>query len=126
SLFFVGVVGAIALLVYLRLHGTTLLERRLQGWLAAHGWKASVARILLGFARGVQTIRTWGELALAVIYSALHWFGVLVIYVWISHSFGGTLATIGFGDALLVLGFTLAGSAVQLPGVGGGSQLACF
>jgi hypothetical protein len=27
---------------------------------------------------------------------------------------------------LLVLAFTMVGSAVQLPGVGGGSQLACF
>ena len=126
SVLFVGVVGAVVVLVYLRLHGTAMLERRLQGWLAAHGWRAGIARIVLGFARGVQTIRTWGELALAVFYSTLHWFGVLVIYVWVSHSFGGRLATIGLGDALLVLGFTMVGSAVQLPGVGGGSQLACF
>src|ERR1700731_3902198 len=37
SLLFGGVVGAVVLLVYLRLHGTALLERRLQGWLARHG-----------------------------------------------------------------------------------------
>ncbi|PYU68702.1 MAG: hypothetical protein DMG49_15365 [Acidobacteria bacterium] len=30
------------------------------------------------------------------------------------------------GDAMLVLAFTLVGSAVQLPGVGGGSQVASF
>ena len=34
--------------------------------------------------------------------------------------------TIGFGDALLILAFTMVGSAIQLPGVGGGSQVACF
>ena len=118
----IGVVGGIAVLVYLRLHGTTLLERGLQGWLAAHGWKAGVARIVLGFARGVQTIRTWGDLALTVFYSTAHWFLVLLIYVWVSHSFGGKLATIGLGDALLILAFTMVGSAVQVPGVGGGSQ----
>jgi glycosyltransferase 2 family protein len=126
SLLFVGVLVAIAVLVYLRLHGTALLERRLQGWRSAGGWKSRVAGIVLGFARGVQTIRTWRELALAVLYSALHWVGVALIYVWISHSLGGRLATIGLGDALLVLAFTMVGSAVQLPGVGGGSQLACF
>jgi len=54
SLLFAGVIGAIAFLVYLRLHGTALLERRLQGWLKAHGWRGSVAEILLGFTRGVQ------------------------------------------------------------------------
>ena len=41
-------------------------------------------------------------------------------------SLGGRLASIGFGDALLILAFTLVGSAIQLPGVGGGSQVACF
>jgi glycosyltransferase 2 family protein len=126
SVLFVGLLGALALLVYLRLHGTALLERRLQGWLTGHGWRASVARVVLGFARGVQAIRTWSDLALAVAYSAVHWFGVLVVYVWVSHSFGGRLASIGLGDGLLVLAFTMVGSAVQLPGVGGGSQLACF
>jgi uncharacterized protein (TIRG00374 family) len=118
----IGVVGAIVVLVYLRLHGTALLERRLQGVLAAHGWKVGMARIVLGFARGVQTIRTWSDLTLTVFYSAAHWFLVLLIYVWVSHSFGGKLATIGLGDALLILAFTMVGSAVQVPGVGGGSQ----
>ncbi|PYU68701.1 MAG: hypothetical protein DMG49_15360 [Acidobacteria bacterium] len=42
SLLFVGVVAAIAFLLYLRLHGTALLERRLQGWVQAHGWRATV------------------------------------------------------------------------------------
>jgi uncharacterized protein (TIRG00374 family) len=126
SVLVIGVTGAIAVLVYLRLHGTALLERRLEAWRAAHGWRAAIAGVVLGFVRGVQTIRTWRELALAVVYSMVHWFGVLVIYVLVSHSFGGRLATIGLGDGLLVLAFTMVGSAVQLPGVGGGSQVACF
>jgi uncharacterized protein (TIRG00374 family) len=126
SLLFAGVIGAIAFLVYLRLHGTALLERQLQGWLKAHGWRGSVAGILLGFARGVQTIRTWGDLALSIFYSVAHWLLVLMVYLWVSHSFGGTLGTISLGDAMLVMAFTLVGSAVQLPGVGGGSQVASF
>ncbi len=125
-LFSIGVVAAIAFLVYLRLHGTSLLERRLQRWVNAHGWKARVAGILLGFARGVQTIRSWGDLVLAVSYSVAHWFLVLLVYLWVSHSFGGALGTISMGDAMLVMAFTLVGSAVQLPGVGGGSQVASF
>ncbi len=122
SFLFAGVLIAAALLVYLRLHGTALLERRLQGWMVVHGWRAKVARVVLGFARGVQTIRTWGQLALAVLYSAAHWFLVLLVYLWVSHSFGGRLATISLSDAMLVMAFTLIGSAVQVPGVGGGSQ----
>jgi hypothetical protein len=112
--------------LYLRLHGSALLERRLQGWVLAHGWRGKIAAILLGFARGVQAIRTWRDLTLSVFFSAAHWFLVLLIFLWVSHSFGGALASLSLGDAMLVMAFTLVGSAVQLPGVGGGSQVACF
>ncbi|HEY2461990.1 MAG TPA: lysylphosphatidylglycerol synthase transmembrane domain-containing protein [Candidatus Acidoferrum sp.] len=122
TLLFLGVAFAISVLAYLRLHGTALLERRLQGWLETRGWRAKLAGIALGFVRGVQTIRTWSDLALAALYSGAHWFLVLVIYYWVSQSFGGTLGTIGLGDSTLALAFTLVGSAVQVPGVGGGSQ----
>lgn len=126
ALFSAAVLVAIGFLVYLRLHGTALLEKNLEGWHAAHGWRAIVARILLGLARGVQAIRSAGELMLAVFYTAAHWFLVLLVYFWVSHAFGGALGTINLGDAMLVLAFTLAGSAVQLPGVGGGAQVATF
>jgi uncharacterized protein (TIRG00374 family) len=126
SAFAAGVLLAVAFLVYLRLHGTALLERRLEPWHSAHGWRAVVRRILLGFARGVQTIRSVGELSLALFYSAAHWFLVLLVYLWVSHAFGGKLGAMNLGDAMLVLAFTLAGSALQLPGVGGGAQVATF
>jgi hypothetical protein len=78
----------------------------------------------MGFARGVQTIRTWGDLALAALYSALHWILVLFVYQWVIRAFGGSLADFRIGDAMLVMALTLVGSIVQLPGIGGGSQLA--
>jgi uncharacterized protein (TIRG00374 family) len=126
SLLFAGVAGAVVFLLYLRLHGSALLERRLQGWVIAHGWRGKIAGIFLGFARGVQAVQTWGDLALSAFYSAAHWFLVLLVYLWVSHSFGGALTGLSLGDAMLVMAFTLVGSAVQLPGVGGGSQVACF
>jgi hypothetical protein len=110
------------LLVYLRFHGTALLERQLQAWLQAHGWRGKIAGIVLEFARGVQTIRSRRDLSLALFYSAAHWFLVLVIYLWVAKSFGGTLGTLSLSDAMLVLAVTLVGSLLQLPGVGGGSQ----
>lgn len=122
----VGVLAAVGALVYLRLHGTAMLERRLEGWRAAHGWRGHLARVVLGFARGVQTIKDWSDLAAAVFYSAAHWVLVALIYLWISHAFGGAFETIHFSGALLVLAFTMVGSTLQLPGVGGGSQVASF
>src|SRR6266404_3683876 len=126
TILFAGVLAAVAVLIYLRLHGTALLERRLQTVIAKHGWRARAAGILLGFARGVQTIRSPGQLALAVLYSTAHWFLVLLVYLWVSHSFGGRLASISLSDAMLVMAFSSVGSAVQVPGVGGGSQAGAF
>jgi uncharacterized protein (TIRG00374 family) len=124
SLLFLAVIGGIAFLVYARLHGTALLERRLQGWLKGRGWRRKIAGILMGFVRGAQILRTWGQLAQAVAYSAAHWFLVLLVYFWVSHSFGGRLGTISMAEATLVMAFALVGSVFQLPAVGGGSQLA--
>ena len=124
SVLFLFVIGGIAFLAYARLHGTALLERRLQKWLAGHGWRAKIARILMGFVRGVQILRSGGQLAQAAAYSAAHWFLVLLVYFWVSRSFGGRLGTISMAEATLVMAFALAGSIFQLPAVGGGSQLA--
>src|SRR6266404_1627722 len=79
TLLVAGVLFAAIVLVYLRLHGTAFLERRLQSVVASHGWKAKFASIVLGFARGVQTIRSWGQLGLAVLYSTAHLFLVLLV-----------------------------------------------
>jgi len=124
--FSVFAIVAIAGLVYLRLHGSAVLERRMDAWLVAHGWRAKVARVLLGLSRGVQTVRSWGDVFYAVILSVIHWLLVVFCYYLVIKSFGGTLATLTFSDAILVLVFTLVGSAVQLPGVGGGSQALSF
>ncbi|MGA2510051.1 MAG: lysylphosphatidylglycerol synthase transmembrane domain-containing protein [Candidatus Acidiferrales bacterium] len=75
---------------------------------------------------GLQGIRTWGDLAVLSGYTAAHWLLVVFVYLWIAQAFRGELAALGLGGAALVLAFTLVGSAVQLPGVGGGSQLATF
>src|SRR5262249_45140350 len=61
------------------------------------------------------------------LYSALHWFLVLIVYYCVAQSFVGRLGELTLGDCMLVLAFTLVGSVVQLPAVGGGSQaLAIF
>jgi glycosyltransferase 2 family protein len=121
-----GVVVGILVLMYLRYHGRGVLERRLEGWRRGHGWRGSFARIVLGFVRGIQTIRSWKDLILSVVYSAAHWYLIVVIYFLVVHSFGGDLAKLSLSDNMIVLAFAMVGSAVQLPGVGGGSQVACF
>lgn len=123
---FAVLLALIAFLVYLRFHGGAWLESRLAGWKAAGGWRGKCAGVFSGFSRGAQAIRTAGDLAAGVFYSACHWSLVALIYLWVPHSFGGRLAALDFRSALVVLAFTMMGSALQLPGVGGGSQVASF
>jgi uncharacterized protein (TIRG00374 family) len=128
SIFALIAIVAFAGLIYLRVHGSAVLERRMQGWLAQHhGWRTGFARNLLEFLRGIQTIRSFGDVAAAILYSLAHWFLVAAVCFLVIKSFGGRLGTLSFADAVLVLVFSMVGSAVQLPAVGGGAQaLAAF
>ena len=122
----IGLVLLIGFLIYFRHHGAQWLSRRLShpSWRA--GWREKIALLLEGFSDGLQGIRTWGDLGVLVWYTGVHWFLIALIYLWIAHAFGGQLAQLDFSSALLVLAFTMVGSAAQLPGVGGGAQLATF
>ena len=121
-----AVVLGVAFLAYVRLHGSTAVDRPTENWRRLGGWRAKAAEILRGFVRGIQMIRSWSELGLAVVYSAVHWWLVLLVYLWVSHSFGGKFAQMDTGDGMLLMAFTLAGSVFQLPLAGGGSQLAAI
>jgi glycosyltransferase 2 family protein len=121
-----GVAAAVVFLVYLRLHGGGWLERRLETWRHSGGWRARVAGLSLGFGEGLQAIRTPRDLAAGVFYSALHWSVVFLIYYWVSIAFGGRMAEFGPAAYALVLAFTMIGSMLQLPGVGGGAQVGSF
>src|SRR6266850_375681 len=73
--------------------------------------------------------RTAGGLlaAGAVFLSVIHWYFVALVYLFVSHGFGGRMALLTVGDCLLLLAITLVGSILQLPTVGGGAQaLAIF
>lgn len=113
-------------LIYFRYHGAGWLARKLQHESWRTGWREKVAVLLEGFSDGLQGIRTWSDLAALIGYSAVHWVFVIVAYFLVARSLGGELARLNFAAATLVLAFTLVGSAAQLPGVGGGAQVASF
>jgi hypothetical protein len=128
-LLLVSLVAGIGFVVYFRSHGAGAIERRVKDWRAAGalaGWRGRMAGLLEGFGEGLHSIRTWGDLIAALGYSAVHWAVIAFLYYGVAYSFGGRLAELTLSDALLVLAFTMVGSAVQLPAVGGGSQAASF
>jgi hypothetical protein len=121
-----GLLAFAALLVYFQMHGAGFLQRRLSGWRTAGGWRGFAATQVTEFSDGLQAIRGLPDWWAALAYSTLHWGLIVLIYFWVMRSFGGPLGQFSVRAAMLVLAFTMLGSLVQLPGVGGGAQLASF
>ncbi len=123
---FAGLLGMIGFLVYFRYHGAAWLGRRLSESRWRHGWRGKLIFLLEGFSEGLQGIRTWGDLTALILYSAVHWILISFFYFAVTRAFPGTLSTLPFPSVLLVMAFSLVGSTIQLPAVGGGSQAATF
>ncbi len=118
----------VAILVYYRLHGAGALDRGLERWREAGGFRARFASAVTGVSEGLQAIRTSGDLMAALFWTALHWFLAVLIYLWVAKAFAATFvhSDMNLAGAMLLLAVTLVGSVLQLPGVGGGAQIASF
>ena len=119
-------IGMIVVLVYFRLHGARALQSQLVGFRKRGGWRGKIATLIDGFSQGLQAIRSAGDLSAAVAYTVVHWLVVALVYLLVTRSFSSQIGEFDFRAALLVLAFTMVGSVVQLPAVGGGTQLATF
>src|SRR5271170_91115 len=126
SLLLVGLLAAVGFLIYFRYHGAEWLARRLQKPSWRSGWRGKIILLLEGFAEGLQGIRTWNDLLILSVLTAVHWALIVGCYLWIAHALGGKLLALDYSDAMLVLAFSVVGSTAQLPGVGGGAQAATF
>ena len=122
----VALLAAVGFLFYLRATEGGVVKRALEGWKLRTGWRARVAGLFGGFLEGLQAVRTMGDLGVAAGVSAVHWMLILLIYHWVPASFGGQLAALDLRAAVLVLACTMLGSTIQVPGIGGGSQAACY
>ena len=125
-LLFAGMAGLTAVLVYYRVHGAGAVDRNLERWRATGGFRARLASALSGISEGLQAIRTFSDLWAAIAYTAIHWVLVVLIYLGIAQSFSSAFvhSDMNFWGAMLLLAVTLVGSVLQLPGIGGGAQLA--
>ena len=124
-----GMLAAVVILMfYFRLHGAGALERRLHYWHQAGGLKGWLAGIIAGFSQGLQAIRTPSDLLIAVVYTTAHWGLVTLAYLWTARAFASAFvqSDVTFPGAMLLLAVTMVGSVLQLPGVGGGAQVASF
>jgi hypothetical protein len=118
----------IVILLYYRLHGAGAVDRGLALWRAAGGMRSRLASVITGISEGLQAIRTLSDLWAAIFYTAAHWTLAVLIYLWIAKAFSDSFvhSDMNFSGAMLILAVTLVGSVLQLPGVGGGAQIASF
>lgn len=80
---------------------------------------------VLAFSHGLDAIGGWIDLLWVLFYSYLTWVLIALAYVQIVHSFRlHELASIPAAQTIVLMAASLAGSVLQLPVVGGGSQLA--
>jgi len=121
-----GLAVAVAFLVYFRYQGAAWLAVRLDQSKWREGFRGKIVLLLQGFSEGLQGIRSWGDLIAASGYTAAHWLLVVLVYLWVFRAFPGSLSSLSVGAIVLVVAFTLVGSAAQLPVAGGGSQAATF
>ena len=125
-LFLGAMIGLMAILVYYRVHGAAAADRGLERWRAAGGMRMRCASVISGISEGLQAIRTFPDLWAAIGYTAAHWVLAVLIYMWVSQAFSSAFvqSDMNFWGAMLLLAVTLVGSVVQLPGIGGGPQIA--
>jgi hypothetical protein len=127
--------GYIAMLVSVLLGGVAVVARFFGPRLAAAsgraiGWFSRAAghfvqEKILAFSHGLDTIDSVGDLLLALFYSFATWGLIALAYVQVVHAFRiPALDTIAPAQTIVLMAASMLGSFLQLPVVGGGSQLA--
>jgi glycosyltransferase 2 family protein len=98
------------------------IERRFSHLAANLGHK--IATRVREFRSGLNTIHNPLSLIVLVLLSILMWFMIIMAYQEVAHSYGVPILDIRRSQVLVLMGASMIGSMVQLPGIGGGSQLA--
>jgi hypothetical protein len=145
-----GLAAALALIFFLLWWRTEQIAHVLDRLLRPRSEKLAntICRKVRAFGQGLDTIRDLKSFLLIALVSLCLWVFIAQAYVQVMHAYPVTTVEVradsddddsGSGpvvtrtirlhqmkleDALLVMGASMAGSVVQLPGVGGGSQLA--
>jgi glycosyltransferase 2 family protein len=71
---------------------------------------------------GVESIRSDKALLLILLYSFLEWFLIAACYWCLAQAYAGII-NITIVDILILMGFISFGGVIQIPGVGGGTQV---
>ena len=86
-------------------------------------WVVRIQKFLASFEEGMQSTRRTSYALLLAFYTVVEWLVIAASFVCVLRAFPAT-AQIGVTDVVILLGFVCFGSVLQLPGVGGGMQIA--
>ena len=100
----------------------TWAERRFGGHASGLGHK--IAARVREFRGGLNTIHGAIELVQLISVSLVLWYLIALAYQQVTGAYGVSVLAIPVSQVLLLMAASMVGSLVQLPGVGGGSQLA--
>ena len=83
-----------------------------------------IAMRIREFASGLNTIHDAFALLQVSLVSLLMWWMIALSYNQVAHAYGASMQFMSVAVVLLLMGSSMVGSMLQLPGVGGGAQLA--
>ena len=85
-------------------------------------WSARVEKMVNALVKGVESIRSDGALLLIFAYTVLEWVLIAACYWCLAQAYVGII-NITIVDVVILMGFISFGGVVQIPGVGGGTQV---
>jgi len=97
-------------------------EKRFARLSANFGHK--LAQKIREFGQGLDTIHGSFSMLMLTLISVGMWYTIALAYQEVTHSYGAASLEIPVSQVLILMGASMAGSMLQLPAVGGGSQMA--
>lgn len=122
---FAGIIGALSLAILLLIrHFSETMRRRLLdglGFLRERHYERA-EKLVNAFVQGVESTRSDRSMVLLIAYTLLEWLLIAACYYCLVCAYGQALP-FGILDTLILMGFVSFGSAIQIPGIGGGVQV---
>jgi hypothetical protein len=98
------------------------VQRRFAGW--APNFARHAEDRMVAFSEGLHTIHDFGSFLQLAGLSLLIWFLIALSYLQVMHAYPSPLREMTVSNVVLIIGFSMIGSLVQLPAIGGGMQAA--
>lgn len=121
--YIVGFTGAASLALLIGL--SRLRAERVHHWISflPDRLRVRIQKVIASFEEGMQSTRSMRYTFLLIVYTVAEWIVIAAAFACVLRSFPATRA-LGITDVVILLGFVAFGSALQIPGVGGGMQIA--